>query len=123
MNIELERAMTFHRQGRIGQAEEAYTKALAEDFDNALTLYLLGTVFFQQKRFGLAATLLSRAIMIKPDYFEAWNNLGNCYKSVNKDADAKACWDKCLKFEGRHQLEYADIWNNLATLHIAVALS
>ena len=114
----IEQAIAFHKQGRLQLAEEKYVEVLSADFDNVKCLYLLGTIYLQTHRIGIAANLFKQALLIEKDYFEAWNNLGNCYKMVNKDEDAKMCWNKALEIKDMHPNDYADIHNNIATLYI-----
>lgn len=118
MNKNLEQAIVYHRQGKKTEAENHYLLALADDFDSMDGLYLLGTLYLQQGKIGLAANLFKQALLIKKDHFECWNNLGNCYKSVNKEADGEACFKTALAIQGRKDNDYADIYNNLCTLHI-----
>lgn len=114
----LAQAIVFHRQGKVHEAETHYLSALDEDFDNTEALYLLGSLYAFQGKVGLAASLLRRAIALKPDYFECWNNLGNCYKNQHNDAEAERHFLKALSIPGRSDHDYADIYNNLAAIHI-----
>lgn len=93
-------------------------KVLNLDFDNYDALYLLGVCYLQRNQYGFAANLYKNAILLKSDHFEAWNNLGNCYKGINKEHDAEACWKAALAIEGKSDSDYADIYNNLATLYV-----
>ena len=111
-----EQAVAFHKQGRLDLAMEHYLKTIDADFDNVDALYLLGTVYLQKHKVGLAAQLYKQVLSIMPGHFEAWNNLGNCYKSINKDEDSKACWAKALSIPDKIDGDYADIFNNLCTL-------
>ena len=118
MSEPLKKAIMFHKQGRLNEAETHYLEALTENFDDMDALYLLGTVKMQNGQYGLAANLLKQALMLKSDHFEAWNNLGNCFKLVNKEIDAKECFKKGLSIEGKSTADYADIYNNLGALYI-----
>ena len=119
----LAEGVTFHKQERLNLAESKYLEVLQEDCDNAQALFLLGTIYMVSKRMGLACQLLMRCVMLKGSHFEAWNNLGNCYKSMNKEPDALACWEKALDVEGRQDFEYSDIYNNIAFFGIDVGLT
>jgi tetratricopeptide (TPR) repeat protein len=114
----LEDAITLHKQGRVQKAAKAYETVLMYDFDNLDAIYLLGTIFLQQKQLGLAAQLLMRVVMMDGSHFEAWNNLGNCFKAVNKEDKAKDCWEAALKIEGKDSHSYADIHNNIGTIYV-----
>lgn len=118
MNKNLEQAIIFHKQGRMEQAEQYYLSALADDFDHADTLCLLGTVYLQRGKVGLAANLFKQCLFLKKDSFDAWNNLGNAYLMVNKEVDARMCFERALTIPNRKTTDYSNIYNNLATLHI-----
>ncbi len=118
MNKNIEQAIVFHKQGRLEEAQKFYLLGLSEDFDNADALCLLGSIYLQTGKVGLAANLLKQCLFIKKDHFDAWNNLGNAYLMVNKESDARMCFEQALKIPNRKPTDYANIYNNLATLHI-----
>ena len=68
MSKALQQGIAFHKQGRLEEAERHYIEALNEFFDNQEALYLLGTVYFQQGRSGIAAQLFEKPA-IKPEAF------------------------------------------------------
>jgi ADP-heptose:LPS heptosyltransferase len=115
---EKEKANMFHKQGRIDRAEQHYINALSENFDDKDILYFLGTIYLQKGVTGLAAQLFMRSVDLNKGHFPSWNNLGNCFKAINKEKDAEACWRICLGIKGQDTHSYADIWCNLSTLHI-----
>lgn len=118
MSEVLNKAIALHKQNKLDAAEKLYHQVLAEDFDCADALYLLGTIYVQRNMVGLASNLFKQCLLTKKDHFEAWNNLGNCYKAANKETDAEACFKTALEIKARPEGSYADIYNNLATLHI-----
>ena len=114
----IEKGLALHRQGKLEKAEEQYLLAIGENFDDWQALLFLGTLYLQRNVISLASQMFMRSLDIKKEQLEAWNNLGNCFKAVNKENDAKACWDQALSVPGRHKEDYADVYNNLATLFI-----
>ena len=119
MTVTLDDALALHKQGKHDKAEDAYHELLSKDFDNPKVLYLFGTLMLQMKRpVGLIANLFMRALMGNENYFEAWNNLGNCYYMAHFEKEARACWMKALHINGRCGMDYADVYSNLASLHI-----
>ena len=113
-----EKALALHRQGRLEKAEEQYLLALTENFDDWQVLLYLGTLYLQRNVVALASQCMMRSLDINKKSFEAWNNLGNCFKAVNKDIDAKMCWEEALKVKDKCGDDYADVYNNLCTLYI-----
>jgi protein O-GlcNAc transferase len=63
-------------RGKLGQAEEAYRRALALAPNDAQAWTNLGCVLWGLHRFDEAETCLKRAIAIQPHLMEAHNNLG-----------------------------------------------
>jgi tetratricopeptide (TPR) repeat protein len=71
---------------------------------NAITLhpnspvlrYLLGLVFIQQKEFDSAAETFKKAISIKPDYDDAYLNLGIAQRTSQKLPEAIVSFEKAI---------------------------
>jgi tetratricopeptide (TPR) repeat protein len=114
----LRKASEFLKQGRNAKAEELLLQVLAEDFESKDGLYLLGTVYLQKGITGLAAQLFMRVLDTHEKHFESWNNLGNCYHTINNSKLAELCFRKALEIERPDPRDHADIYNNLATLYI-----
>jgi tetratricopeptide (TPR) repeat protein len=110
--------MTLHKQDRLQMAEQKYFEVLQEDPDNVDALYLLASIYMKVKKLPLASQLFLRVTVLNNEHFEAWNNLGNCYKAFNKEDVARECWEAALNIMGRADYEYADIYNNLGTLYV-----
>lgn len=116
--MNLGEVVSLHKQGKSKMAEEGYMGVLNSDPDNARALYLLGIIYMEQKKPGLASVLFRQALSLDAGMFSAWNSLGNAYNVMLKEKDAKTCWEKALTIKGRHPIDYADIYNNLATQFI-----
>jgi tetratricopeptide (TPR) repeat protein len=72
----LKTATEHHAAGRFAEAEEFYVQALHLDGNHPIALKMLGTLAFQLSQDDIALDLLSKAIAIKPDYFDARLDLG-----------------------------------------------
>jgi tetratricopeptide (TPR) repeat protein len=88
------------------------TQQLDKDPDDALALFLLGTVYARAERFGLAVNVFKRVVQLKPKRPESWNNLGMAYHGL-KSPVALDCFHKAWKLEKR--AAYAA---NIASAHI-----
>lgn len=108
----------LHKQGKYAEAEVEYLKLLSQNFDDVQVLAMLGTLYLQTGKVVLAAQFLIRAVTLDNQFFDVWNNLGNCFKAFNKDKDAEVCWKAALEIKGRPEKNYADIYNNLGTLYV-----
>lgn len=81
------------------RAEELYNLVLNKNMGNSKVLYVLGTLYLEQGKHGLAAQMLSDAVRASPEFGEAWQNLGLCYRAENdltKADKAFECSEKLL---------------------------
>jgi tetratricopeptide (TPR) repeat protein len=74
---------------------------LHADQDNADALHYLGVMRFQQGQTALAIDLVLRAVELRPDYADAWNNLGNIYLKLSP-ADAVPAYQAALELRPDH---------------------
>ena len=58
-----------------------------------------GTSLDMQGRLQEAVTMFKKALEAKPDYAEAWFNLGNTYGKLGKFQDAISCFDNAMKYK------------------------
>lgn len=78
------------------------SKVTAQDwFDSAMMLVSKGDVM-------QAAHLFQKAVMVKPDYHEAWANRGNCLHGLSSHFDAILNYNQALALNNR----MAEYWNN-----------
>ena len=71
----------LHKDGQLEHAAFLYETLLGSNPDDGVILYMLGTLFSQQARFGTAITLLNKAVEINPELGAAWHNLGVAYRN------------------------------------------
>jgi hypothetical protein len=57
--------------------------------DDALALFLLGSIYAKAERFGLAANIFRRVVDIRPQRAEGWNNLGMALEGLHRDDEAR----------------------------------
>lgn len=69
-----------HRQARL---------LLDKNPEDALALFLLGTIEAKAERFGLAYNLFRRVTEIKPDRAEGWNNVGMALEGMHLEEPAR----------------------------------
>lgn len=79
-------------RGHIDEAATIFMQALSEDFNNPEALFLLASCFLGKDQYGTAANLYKQCLDIKK-MPEAMQNLGACYKSVNKTDEAEQIWE------------------------------
>ena len=89
-------ALQHHTAGRFPQAERIYQQILQADPNQPVPLLHLGVIAHQVGKIDIAVALITRAIIIKPDYAEAHNNLGSAFKGLGKLDEAVASYHKAL---------------------------
>ncbi|MEG3989047.1 tetratricopeptide repeat protein, partial [Microcoleus sp. S28C3] len=75
------------------QAELFYEQGLLHDF---------------AEEYAKARSSYDKALEIKPDLHEAWNNRGIALRNLGREEEAIASYDKALEFKP----DYRDAWNN-----------
>jgi protein O-GlcNAc transferase len=102
----LNRALAFHRQGRLVDAEQLYLAAIKAAPQDAAAPHLLGVVCAQQGRNREALELMATALKLKPDAPEILSNYGNVLKTEGRAAEALASFDRAIALKP----DYAAAW-------------
>ena len=105
-------AIKNHKKNNLQIAENLYKEALKTNPDHFESVYYLGTLLAQTKRFDLAKPLLYKATQIQPDFAMAHNNLGNVLKNLGEYQKAISNFEKAIKLKPN----YADIHYNLGNV-------
>lgn len=85
-------AYDSHKLGKLNEAMNKYIAALNSNFDDAKTLFYLGTCLFQLGWHGAAASFLARCLNIRPGDVDALMNLAACYRNENLFDAAEEIW-------------------------------
>jgi tetratricopeptide (TPR) repeat protein len=96
----------------IGEAVQAYRKAIEANPHAAGALVNLGTILFRMRKLGEAEQYYARAVEADPGYPLAHFNLGNLYDEQGKPEQARKYYLSAIKLNPR----YADAHFNLALL-------
>jgi len=67
---------------------------LEHDKDDAMALFLLGTVYSRAERYGYAYSIFKRVTELKPDRGEPLNNMGMCLSALGEYTKARECYQK-----------------------------
>jgi Flp pilus assembly protein TadD len=102
-------ALSHHRAGRFGQAEEIYRRIIAHQPDHSDAMHLLGVIAHQTKRNELAVDLIRKALAIQPNFPEAFNNLGSALDELDRLDEAIAAYRQAIKLRPT----YAEAHSNL----------
>jgi protein O-GlcNAc transferase len=104
----LEAAIAHLRAGRLMDAERLCRQACAAAPNNGRAFHLAGVLAHQLHR-GDAASLLARAVTLKPDLAEAHNDRGVIFASSGNRADALSCFERAVAINPA----YAEARSNL----------
>src|SRR6266516_2315701 len=93
----IQQAVTFHRQGRLGEAERLYRAALAKEPRQFEGLHFLGLLKLQQGRAREALELLRAAAEAKPDAADVLPSLGAALAQLGRCEDALGVYGRILR--------------------------
>ena len=109
-------ALQHHRAGRLSQAETIYQQILQSDTNHPVALHLLGVIAHQVGKNDKAVNLITRALVIKPDFAEAHSNLGLVLQHLGKPEEAVASYQKALELEPDHVVAHNNLGLSLRGL-------
>lgn len=98
----VEKAKNLHEQGKLRDAAYLYEHLLGAQPNDAVVLYLYGTLCSQIKQYGLAITLLRAATQKAPKLSEAWHNLGVTYRNEGHAEWARSAYRKAINLEPKN---------------------
>lgn len=104
----LEQACSYHRQGRLAEAQALYEAVLKVQAGHFDALHLLGVLARQSGRFQQAVELIGRALAVNPDHAPAHNNLGNALLQLKQYRAALQSYDRAIRLKP----DYADAYNH-----------
>jgi hypothetical protein len=106
--------VAWHK-GRVAEAVHAFQDAYNADPTDPKTVENLGIMYREQGNLKLAARYLLQALVLQPESFEAWLNLGRIYATQGHLREAVGCfahayrygkekaWEALEKDRGNHQ--------------------
>ena len=106
----LERSLEAHQTGDFSLAEAGYREVLGQFPNHAITLDLLGTLFFQTGRVEEALDPLEKAVALNPSHGPAWNHLGSVRASLSDKQGALQAFQSAVE-TGPDNI---DAWLNLS---------
>jgi tetratricopeptide (TPR) repeat protein len=106
-------------QGKQGEAEKAFRRALEERPAYPLALLNLGKLSFGQKNYDAAITSLSQLVAAHPEMAEAHRFLGESYLCIKKGSKAVPELEEAARLDPENQ---AEAHLSLAALYNAVNL-
>lgn len=98
----IDRALAYHNQSQLDQAEELYQQVLNLDPENSKVLNLLGYLYHQTGNNELAMELIGQAIFIDPEQAYFYKTAGKIYYAVRNFTDAVDAF--------RQSIDLEDVW-------------
>ena len=102
LGAKLQQALALHQQGKLADAEQGYREVLRQQPQQFDALYLLGVIALQTRRPEPASELFGKAIALRPEFVEAYNNRGAALADLGRLEDALADYDKAIALQADH---------------------
>jgi len=112
MNEILNKALNFHKNGRLEEAKKIYEIVLEKNPNNFEIINLLGVVSSQLKDHVKAINLINKAININSNHPSLYNNLGAVHKEMEEYDLAIKNFEKAIRLNPN----YAEAYNNLGII-------
>ena len=110
---EVDHLLGLYKQERMLEVLEK-TKVLVEQYSRELILWnLMGAAAAQTGQLDRAAFAFQKAINIKPNNAEIYNNMGNVFFEQKKLRDAKAAYIKAISIKPNYADAYCNLGNCL----------
>lgn len=101
--------------GDFSDADKWFSKVVAESPNDPNANYLLGRTKFNENDFPAAIASFERALVLRPKYVEAENNLGLAWKELNHLGKAREAFQAAIDWQGDTPVD-AQPFLNLGTL-------
>jgi Flp pilus assembly protein TadD len=86
-------------------ADKWFSDVTSETPENADAWYLLGRTRYSESDFHAAITCFERAIVLRPKFIEAENNLGLAWRDLNDRDKARAAFQTAIDWQGSTPLD------------------
>lgn len=113
---ELQKALSFHRNGDLINAEKRYQSMLTRAPRNFDGNYLLGLVYLQTGKFSQAKKQFRRAVKINPRAPQPFNDLGNALLELDQPSEALINYDNAISLDPT----FAEAFNNRGSALVAL---
>ena len=103
-----------HRAGRLDDAQQCFTEAVAADERNAGAWMGLGMVEHERDNLFLAASAFQRAARLQPARYEPHFNIGSILESAGRYRQAIDAYERAMKLDP----DQVEVMENLARCYI-----
>ena len=109
---ELNLALKNISENKKDKAIEILKNIISKDDKNFISFFYLGNIYCEKKNYEISKKYLDQAILIKPNFAEAYNTLGLVYYNLNNFIKAEYLFNKTLEINQN----IPDAYNNLGLL-------
>ncbi|MBF8274656.1 MAG: hypothetical protein HW380_3761 [Magnetococcales bacterium] len=107
-----ERAFALYAEGRMTEALAVANQVMAREKPDPYLLNLAAVCHGASGHPGLALSCWQQALALQPDYADAYGNMGNMFKDIQRYPEAEACYRQALSLQPDH----VEANNNLGVL-------
>lgn len=116
-------ATEYRAAGDHASARGHLERALAGQPDNTTSLFNLGNIELDEKRFEEAVELYRRALAVEPDYLSALNNLGRALAELKRFEEAAEVLERSRSLKPESPASYVNLLSiYIQTRNMSVAL-
>ena len=112
----IDRALAYHNQGQLSEAEELYQQVLNLDPENCKILNLLGYLYHQIGNPELAIELIGQAIFVDPEQPYFYKTAGQVYFAIRNFEDAVDAFRQAIDLGDRSAENYDALINALEAI-------
>src|ERR1700742_2881007 len=95
-------ALKTYYAGKFAEAEQICLKILSADPDSAATLNLLAVIHTSLGRNEAALSCYDRALLLRPDFIQAFSNRGAVLKQMKRYDEALVSYDRAISVQPDH---------------------
>lgn len=95
----LQKAFQLHKEGKLEEAEAAYTEIIKANLEFPAAYTNLATIWYNAGKEDRAISLYEKAIEIWPNFTDAYNNLGVAYQKQKQIDKAIDCFKKAVALD------------------------
>jgi len=112
----IDRALAYHNQGQLSEAEELYQQVLNLEPENCKILNLLGYLYHQTGNYELAIELIGQAIFLDPEQAYFYKTAGQVYFATRNFEDAVDAFRQAIELGDRTSENYDALINSLEAI-------
>jgi Tfp pilus assembly protein PilF len=112
----INKAIIFHQQGNLGEAEAIYKKVLRVHTKNFDALHMLGIINAQRGSFEEAEKFLRKALSVDSKVAPCFHNYGTVLAKLKRFKEAIESYNSAIKLGPNHAPIYADRGHSLYEL-------